>query len=67
MKLTDWLAVAPTVQNGWTLTALIAMLLYLYFPDVGQVKFEPSTLLGTGREPNKKYGHAARVGAALVG
>jgi hypothetical protein len=35
MKLTDWLAVASTVQNGWTLTALIAILLYLYFSRRG--------------------------------
>jgi hypothetical protein len=35
MKLTDWLAVVPTIQNGWTLTALIAILLYLYFSRRG--------------------------------
>jgi hypothetical protein len=30
-KLADWLALIPAIQNGWTLTALIAVLLYLYF------------------------------------
>lgn len=35
MKLTDWLAIVLTVQNGWTLTALIAILLYLYFSRRG--------------------------------
>jgi hypothetical protein len=35
MKLTDWLALIPAVQNGWTLAALIAVLLYLYFSRRG--------------------------------
>jgi hypothetical protein len=30
MKLTDWLAVVATVQNPWTLAALVAVLAYLY-------------------------------------
>jgi hypothetical protein len=30
MKLTDWLAVIPTVQNPWTFFALLAVLLYLH-------------------------------------
>jgi hypothetical protein len=36
MKLTDWLALVPMVQNGWTLGALIAVLLYTYFRHQGQ-------------------------------
>jgi xanthine/uracil permease len=35
MKLTDWLTLIPVVQNGWTLAALIAVLLYLYFSRRG--------------------------------
>jgi hypothetical protein len=35
MKFADWLAVVPAIQNGWTLTALIAILLYLYFSRLG--------------------------------
>jgi hypothetical protein len=31
MKLTDWLSILPTVQNGWTFAALVAVLLYLHF------------------------------------
>jgi hypothetical protein len=31
MKLTDWLAVIPTVHGPWTFAALVAVLLvYLY-------------------------------------
>lgn len=30
MKLTDWLAIIPTVQSPWTLAALVAVLFYLY-------------------------------------
>jgi hypothetical protein len=30
MKLTDWLALVPVVQNGWTLTALNAV--PVFFP-----------------------------------
>ena len=30
MRLTDWLAIIPAVQNGWTLAALIAVLVFLY-------------------------------------
>jgi hypothetical protein len=30
MKLSDWLAIIPTVQSPWTFAALLAVLLYLY-------------------------------------
>jgi hypothetical protein len=35
MKLTDWLSILSTVQNGWTCAALAAVLLYLYFVRTG--------------------------------
>jgi hypothetical protein len=31
MKLTDWLLILPTVQNGWTLAALVVVLVFLHF------------------------------------
>jgi hypothetical protein len=31
MKVTDWLGIVSTVQNPWTLAALIAVLVYLHF------------------------------------
>ena len=31
MKLTDWLSLVATVQNGWTFAALMAVLTYLFF------------------------------------
>jgi hypothetical protein len=35
MKLTDWLSILSTVQNGWTFAALVAVLLYLHFSRRG--------------------------------
>jgi hypothetical protein len=50
MKLADWLAIVRSVQNGWTLTALIAIICICFFSGAASVKAH------IGKSPRRSFG-----------